>query len=158
MLGVHADGGLAYAGNVGQAASPRTSCGACATCWARSRRTDSPFGAGTPGGPRPARERVTWVEPRLVCRVEFAEWTSDGRLRAPVYLGLRDDRWIPEGVRREERRRPSPEPPPRRDVRITNRDKVFFPDEGITKGDLVDYYRAVAPGPGAPPARVGPSR
>jgi bifunctional non-homologous end joining protein LigD len=49
---------------------------------------------------RRASRRVTWVKPVLVCEVSFAEWTADGRLRAPVYLGLRDDK-APEEVRRE---------------------------------------------------------
>jgi bifunctional non-homologous end joining protein LigD len=88
---------------------------------------------------------VVWVEPKLVCEVEFAEWTHDGRLRAPSYQGLREDK-APEEVRREE-----PEPLPdviksgRRTLRLSNLDKPFWPEEGITKGDLLAYYRAVAP-------------
>jgi len=39
---------------------------------------------------RPAE--ITWVEPELVCEVEFLEWTREGRLRAPSYKGLRDDK------------------------------------------------------------------
>jgi bifunctional non-homologous end joining protein LigD len=74
------------------------------------------------------------VQPKLVAEVKFAEWTHDGHLRAPVYLGLRDDKAAPE-VRAE---RPSR-------VKLSNLDKIFWPDEGITKGDLIDYYRAVAP-------------
>ncbi len=141
VLGVHADGGLVYAGNVGSGFT-EDELRRLRDLLGPLERTDSPFAPGTPR-PRPARERVTWVEPRLVCQAEFAEWTGDGRLRAPVYRGLRDD-VDPASVRREAPA-PAPDPPPRRDVRVTNRDKVFFPDEGITKGDLVDYYRAVAP-------------
>jgi bifunctional non-homologous end joining protein LigD len=80
-----------------------------------------------------------------VAEVEFAEWTHDGHLRAPVYKGLREDKG-PEEVRREE-----PEPLPnelrkgKRVLKLTNLDKPFWPDEGITKGDLLSYYRAVAP-------------
>ena len=37
--------------------------------------------------PKVRRGDVTWVEPTLVAQIEFAEWTRDGRLRAPVYLG-----------------------------------------------------------------------
>ena len=50
--------------------------------------------------PRVSARDLHWVEPSLVVEVEFAEWTTDGRLRAPVYLGLRDDR-VPESVVRE---------------------------------------------------------
>jgi bifunctional non-homologous end joining protein LigD len=96
--------------------------------------------------PKMARVRkgdVVWVEPRLVCEVKFAEWTHDGHLRAPVYLGLRDDK-PPEEVVVE---RPI-EPEIRRGRRVlqlSNLDKLFWPEEGITKGDLLAYYRDVAP-------------
>jgi bifunctional non-homologous end joining protein LigD len=43
--------------------------------------------------------RVQWVEPRLVCEVAFQEWTSDGKMRAPSFLGLRDDKEPKEVVR-----------------------------------------------------------
>ena len=102
------------------------------------RRDTCPL-AEAPRMPRVRTTDVIWVEPKLVCEVEFAEWTSDGRLRAPVYMGLRDDK--PAGaVRRERpaRKGRRPDPP------VSNLDKVFWPDEGITKGDLIEYYREVA--------------
>ena len=71
--------------------------------------------------------------------VEFAEWTHDGHLRAPVYEGLRDDKAPRGGAPRGSGRAPTSR------VKLSNLDKVFWPDEGITKGDLLDYYRAVAP-------------
>src|SRR5207253_8187959 len=77
---------------------------------------------------------------------EFAEWTHDGRLRQPSYQGLREDK-APEDVRIEtpaEERPPAAEYLPR-SLKLSNLDKVFFPKEGITKGDLIEYYRAVAP-------------
>ena len=57
-------------------------------------RPDSPFAAGDP----PARG-TTWVAPELVAQVAFSEWTRDGRLRHPRYLGLRDDKSAREVVR-----------------------------------------------------------
>src|SRR5205823_12871874 len=85
---------------------------------------------------------VVWVEPKLVCEVEFAEWTHDGRLRAPSYQGLREDK-AAEEVRRE---RPIEEEIRigKRVLRLSNLDKPFWPDEGISKGDLLAYYRDVA--------------
>ena len=50
--------------------------------------------------PRVRRGDVVWVEPQLVAQVEFVEWTHEGRLRAPVYMGLRDDKPASE-VRKE---------------------------------------------------------
>ncbi|MGH3037493.1 MAG: DNA ligase D [Gaiellaceae bacterium] len=105
-------------------------------------RTTSPF-AVVPKMPKVKQADVVWVTPKLVCEVEFAEWTHDGRLRAPSYKGLREDK-APAEVRREEpleteiRRG-------RRTLRLSNLDKVFWPEEGITKGDLLAYYREVAP-------------
>jgi bifunctional non-homologous end joining protein LigD len=74
-----------------------------------------------------------------VCEVEFVEWTHDGKLRAPSFQGLREDK-SPREVHRED---PAEQQAGR--VKLSNLDKVFFPDEGIAKGDLIDYYRAVAP-------------
>jgi len=104
-------------------------------------RADSPFPA-VPRMPRVRKGDVVWVEPRLVAAIEFAEWTHDHHLRAPSYQGLREDKDAeevrPEHPIETEIRRG------KRTLRLSNLDKVFFPDEGITKGDLLAYYRDVA--------------
>src|SRR5437763_23434 len=108
-------------------------------------RKDPPF-REVPKMPKVRKGDVTWVEPKLVAEVEFAEWTHDGHLRAPSYQGLRDDKSA-DDVRIEtpaEERPPAAEYLPR-SLKLSNLDKVFFPKEGITKGDLIEYYRAVAP-------------
>ena len=59
-----------------------------------------PWARGAPrcgAGPRP--RHVTWVEPELVAQIGFSEWTRDGRLRHPRFLGLRDDKAASEVVR-----------------------------------------------------------
>ena len=105
------------------------------------RRKTSPL-AVVPRMPRVRAADITWVEPELVCEVEFLEWTRDGRLRAPSYKGLRDDKEARD-VHREHPRKQSAGSP-ERPLELSNLDKVFWPGEGITKGDLIDYYRAVA--------------
>jgi bifunctional non-homologous end joining protein LigD len=105
------------------------------------RRKTSPL-AVTPRMPRVRAADVTWVEPKLVCEVEFLEWTREGRLRAPSYKGLRDDKEARD-VHREHPRKESAGSP-QRPLELSNLDKVFWPGEGITKGDLIDYYRAVS--------------
>jgi bifunctional non-homologous end joining protein LigD len=103
------------------------------------RRATSPL-AVVPKMPKIRKGDVVWVEPKLVAEVEFAEWTHDGHLRAPSYLGLREDK----AAREVQREVPVAAQPEGR-VKLSNLDKVFWSDEGITKGDLIDYYRAVAP-------------
>jgi bifunctional non-homologous end joining protein LigD len=112
-------------------------------------RKEPPF-AEVPKLPRVRKGDVVWVEPKLVAEVSFVEWTHDKRLRAPVYLGLREDK-EPEEVRREiPGDLPAASIPDvirkgKRVLRLSNLDKPFWPDEGITKGDLLAYYRDVAP-------------
>jgi bifunctional non-homologous end joining protein LigD len=107
-------------------------------------RKASPF-EPPPKMPRVRKGEVVWVEPKLVAEVSFAEWTHDGRLRAPVYQGLRTDKDATE-VHRELPTTPIPDviQKGKRVLRLSNLDKPFWPEEGITKGDLLAYYRDVA--------------
>jgi len=123
------------------------------------------------GGPIPREKGITWTEPCLVCEVEYTERTEEGLLRQPVFLRFRDDKRPEECVREagergsgaesegsaerysDERMRPDgmqevglpanrPATPPTR-FNFTDLDKVFWPDEGYTKGDLIEYYRSI---------------
>jgi bifunctional non-homologous end joining protein LigD len=106
-------------------------------------RKDPPF-PEVPKMPKVRKGDVAWVEPKLVAQVEFAEWTHDGHLRAPVYKGLREDKSADEVVMEA----PTPIEPEvrkgKRTLKLSNLDKPFWPEEGITKGDLLAYYRDVA--------------
>jgi bifunctional non-homologous end joining protein LigD len=141
VLGVYRGAELVYAGNVGTGFDSRE-IEKLLDKLRPLRRDGSPF-REEPKMPKVRRSDVMWVEPELVCEVEFAEWTHDGRLRAPSYLGLREDKPARE-VRREvafaDRIIKGS-----RELKFSNLDKVFFPVEGITKGDLLEYYRDVAP-------------
>ena len=141
VAGVHEAGVLRWAGNVGTGFSDRE-IKRLRTVLKPLERPASPF-AETPKMPRVRSSDVVWVEPKLVAEVEFAEWTHEGRLRAPSYLRLREDREAPD-VRREHAPLPSVVKRGKRELRLSNLDKPFWPDEGITKGDLIAYYRDVA--------------
>ena len=114
-----------------------------------------------PFAERPKPDRgMTWVKPELVCQVKYANWTPDNHLRAPVFLGLRDD-LRPEEVARETAAPDDAEPeatrallPPEtkeatlridgHQLKLTNLNKVYYPDEGFTKRDVLNYYDGVA--------------
>jgi bifunctional non-homologous end joining protein LigD len=232
-LGLHESGELVYVSKVGTGFDDKTLVLVSEKLRPLTRAT-SPFAKGTPAG-----RGHHWVEPRLVCRVRFTEWTRDGGIRQPSFLGLLDDKrpedcvrsplsargpeagsgeaggvagprgtralphrgWAPSGRSSSEdgSRERVPATPPaapappasggrartrshgsrrstreapnaaaagqgarglrrsgvgeergadgvaERTVNVTNPRKVFWPDEGYTKSDLIEYYDAVAP-------------
>ncbi len=143
VLATYEGGDLAYVGNVGTGFNDREIDRLLEKLKPLER--DTPPFREAPKMPRIRKGDVIWVEPKLVAEVEFVEWTHDGHLRAPSYKGLREDK-DPTEVRREE-----PESFPaeirkgKRVFKPSNVDKLFWPDEGITKGDLLSYYHRVAP-------------
>jgi bifunctional non-homologous end joining protein LigD len=99
---------------------------------------------------RPVPKEISgarWVRPALVAEVRFSEWTPDRKLRAPVFLRFRDDKEPSDCVLGPDISEASlletlPDAKPAKSSRLelTNPDKIFWPGEGITKGDLVRYY------------------
>lgn len=92
-------------------------------------------------------ETATWVKPTLICEVSFREWTNENTLRMPIFQGLRMDK-EPKSVIKEV---PSPSPViassksrKRKELSLTNLEKVYWPKEGYTKGDLIKYYEQVS--------------
>ncbi|EJU12097.1 DNA ligase D [Sphingomonas sp. LH128] len=84
---------------------------------------------------------ASWVTPKLVAEVAFAELTGEGRVRHGSFLGLRIDKKA-RAVTPEKAQAP---PWAEIAVKISNRERVIFPESGNSKGDLADYYAAVAP-------------
>jgi bifunctional non-homologous end joining protein LigD len=126
LLGVRErpGGPLRYAGRVGSGFTDAT-LDELAARLEPLRRTRSPFAKGAAAPPKGAR----YVAPQLVAEVEFGAWTREGLVRQAAFKRLCDDADPFEG----------------RAPRFTNRDKVLFPAAGFTKGDLIDYYVAIAP-------------
>jgi bifunctional non-homologous end joining protein LigD len=140
VLAAYRGGELVYVGNVGTGFTEKEIERILRRL--RPLERETPSFRVVPKMPKVRKGDVVWVEPELVAEVEFVEWTHDGRLRAPSYKGLREDK-DPRDVRIEE--------PMATDIRkgkrvlkLSNLDKVFWPEEGITKGDLLSYYRSVA--------------
>jgi bifunctional non-homologous end joining protein LigD len=89
---------------------------------------------------------VHWVKPELVCEAAFREYTTAGHLRQPVFVRIRTDKTPAECIGHFDV--PVAAPPADtsdRTIEITNADKIFFPEKDLTKGDLVDYYKNIAP-------------
>ncbi|HZT45194.1 MAG TPA: DNA ligase D [Gaiellaceae bacterium] len=141
VLGVWRGDELSYVGNVGTGFTDKDIDDLLARLRPLEQR-ELPFPI-VPKMPKVKRTDVVWVRPQLVAEVEFVEWTHDGRLRAPSFQGLREDKAARE-VHREEPLAGKVRAG-RKAVELSNLDKVFWPGEGITKGDLLRYYRAVAP-------------
>lgn len=117
---------------------------------------------------------VTWIKPALICEIKYSEITSDGKFRHPVFLHLRTDKTLDEitmenikktkvaleNVTKKQAQSAPKSSKPRAEnsskesdkiytfgkdkVKVTSIDKVYFPEEGITKGDVVDYYISMA--------------
>jgi bifunctional non-homologous end joining protein LigD len=166
LIGVYRDGKLQPVGHVGTGFDERTLRDLLRILEEHESPT-SPF-ATQPRTNQPAR----WCLPELVCEVEYAEITRDGTLRHPTYRGLRPD-VDPREVTGEERResakkaqdaakraattRDAPDEGPKtarvpsvlevegRRIKLTNLEKILFPEDGYTKADLIRYYTEVSP-------------
>jgi bifunctional non-homologous end joining protein LigD len=160
LLGVYEpDGKLAYSGKVGTGFSDASLAALSQSLVALGQKT-SPFHNPPKGA---EARRAHWVQPVLVAEVSFTEWTDDGTLRHPSFLGLRADKRASDVVRE---RPPSanageaaeePVPRPRSQAKpravedknavagivVSNPDKKLYPEAAITKRDLALYYAAV---------------
>ena len=101
--------------------------------------------------PRADRKGAHWVKPELVGEIAFTEFTDDGILRHPSFVGLREDkpakdvvRETPKHLNKSEKKadRPTAES---LGIRISNPERVIYPEDGLTKADLANYYAAVDP-------------
>jgi bifunctional non-homologous end joining protein LigD len=90
------------------------------------------------------RKDVVFVEPTSVAEVEFRGWTADAHIRHAAFRGLREDK-DPKDIVRETTGMSAPEAekPPKRSVTLTHPDRIYWPDAGVTKAGLADYYAEV---------------
>ncbi|HEU4499508.1 MAG TPA: DNA ligase D, partial [Sphingomicrobium sp.] len=101
--------------------------------------------------PRSARRASHWIEPKLVGEVAYTEFTADGILRHPSFIALREDKPAREVVLEKPKklssvaraRKTAPADSDNFGIAISNPDRVIYPGEGLTKGDLASYYAAI---------------
>jgi bifunctional non-homologous end joining protein LigD len=163
ILGIHDQGELVYIGNCGTGFTEAT-LEELYRKFEPLKQQKSPFEKipkmiGQKGKP-------AWLKPELVCNVAFANWTADKHLRVPVFMGLRTDKNESEVMKDNDvkadagtaKTSGSRKTVPVRKyeendvelringkkLQVTNRNKVYFPDEQITKGELIDYYRKIS--------------
>jgi bifunctional non-homologous end joining protein LigD len=132
LLGVQDEERLVYAGRVGTGFMDAVRR-ELASKLGKLERSTSPFSEPL----KAAAKGAHWVRPSLVAEVEFSEWTKDGRLRHPSFLGLRDDKTAVDVVREapaESARAP----------KLTHPERVLFPGAKLTKQGLADYYTSIA--------------
>jgi bifunctional non-homologous end joining protein LigD len=148
QLGAYVDGKLRYVGRAGSGFTERQ----------LQDVRDKLEGAKRPTPPcehAPKDKETTWVEPALVVEVRYKEWTEEHLLRQPVFLRFRDDKPLIECEmpgretgdveEADDVPRPASPVPAPREVVFSNLDKIFWPDQRYTKGDLIEYYRAISP-------------
>lgn len=139
LLGVHEDGKLRYAGKVG------TGFSASLRADLMARMVPLEVSQSPTKVPRAETRGAHWTTPKLIAEVAFTEFTEEGVLRHPSFIGLRGDKpakdvtiEVPKPVEEVMAQAPSS------GVKISNRQRVIFPEGKLTKGDLADYYEAVA--------------
>lgn len=150
-LAEYVEATLVYVGSVGTGFSDRRLRELDERLRARER-DDPPCAGEIPDGRRRGHH---WVRPELVAEVRYREFTEQGLLRHPVFVRLREDKRPEQCVRAAEAAgagggRAPAEPVAvvdrtvKKEVPFTNLSKVFWPEQGYTKGDLIDYYRSVS--------------
>jgi bifunctional non-homologous end joining protein LigD len=141
LLGLYEGGSLRYAGKVGTGFSNAVQQQLIERL--EAIETDKPAAAV----PRAEARGARWVKPKLVAEIAFAEFTADDVVRHASFLGLRGDKKASAVVAE----RPQPLPASASGaaaedkVKISNPERIIFPEGDVTKGELADYYRAVGP-------------
>ncbi len=145
-LGYYADGQWVYAGRVGTG----WSADLAASLYAELDQIKTTKPALRNALPAGAEKGLVWTEPRLVCAVEYRDWTHDGLIGQSSFKGLREDKPVQE-ISLESHR---PTLPRKRatmlnqsdpgGVKLTHPERILWPESGITKQGLADYYADIA--------------
>ncbi|WP_373488564.1 DNA ligase D [Blastomonas sp.] len=135
LLAQHEGDALVYKGNVGTGFTGDAMAD-LAKQFAKLTRKTPPLPVDAA-----AARHAHWLKPSLVAEIAFAEFTAGGSVRHASFLGLRSDK----SARDVGPEIAAPAPPPESSVNISSRERIIFPEAKKTKGDLADYYAAIAP-------------
>jgi bifunctional non-homologous end joining protein LigD len=138
ILGSYERGKLVYRGRVGTGFD-EADFDALASAMKPLARKTSPFDEKPPSEAKGAR----WCTPRIVVEAEYAEFTSEGRIRHGVYQGLREDK-EPKDVSAKVEAATDGGASEIGGVRVSSTGRVVYPDEGVTKGEVAEYYAKIA--------------
>jgi bifunctional non-homologous end joining protein LigD len=151
VLGVQEGGKLRHVGQVGTGFDHKM-------MKAIYKRLEPLITKTSPFEKKPNIKDVTWVRPNIICQVRFLEWTQDGILRAPVFVGLRDDKAPDEVIKEPAVATQAPNTSTLdlsgreatltvddHRLKFTNLDKVLFPEDGWKKRDVIEFYDRVSP-------------
>lgn len=162
VLGIHDKDKLVYIGNCGTGFTEAT-LEELHQKFEKLRIAKSPF--DSPPKMTGQKGKPIWIKPELVCNIEFANWTQDKHLRVPVFMGLREDKKESEVMKNNDTKpdvksvtktRSKKETSQKyeendleltingKKLKVTNRNKVYFPETGTTKGEIIDYYRKIS--------------
>lgn len=141
LLGVYEEGKLRYAGRVGTGFDRKT-LQYLKKILKPLAQTKTPFEINSPKG---KNADTNWVEPIKVCEVSFTQWTNEGILRHPVFLGLREDKPA-EGIGMEKAKKTKVSKKKAKEkFSLSSPDKIIFKKERKTKQDVATFYSAIAP-------------
>jgi bifunctional non-homologous end joining protein LigD len=169
-LGYYVDGQWVYAGRVGTGWSADLG----ASLYAELDKIKTTKPALRNALPAGAEKGLVWTEPRLVCAVEYRDWTHDGLIRQSSFKGLREDKPVQEvnlespvpalprergrlaRIPKTRARRPRSQesegrehakmanPSDAGEIKLTHPERILWPESGITKQGLADYYADIA--------------
>ncbi len=151
ILGKYTDGKLVFAGHIGTGFSDKL--------LKELYETMQPFITKKP----PFEEipktngKPTWLKPELVAEIKFSEITADSIYRHPVFLHLRNDKTVKDlnsktektavkKIEKEESRKSEipKSSKSRNTVKLSNQNKIYFPKDGVSKGDVIRYYQSIS--------------
>ncbi len=141
VLGYNQAGKLVHAGRVGTGFSHEVARDLAARLKPLVRKS-APFREKLSAD---AARGAVWVKPELVAEVEFRAWTADGILRHASFRGLREDKPAREIIRETPEPSKPTSPAPRPQIKLTHPDRIYWPDAGVTKQGLADWYAEAWP-------------